>query len=188
MPYRKHMDKKFEMHYIDDALVCFKNYKKLAERAIDQVNEKEFFQSLDEEGNSIAVIVKHMTGNMFSRWTDFLTTDGEKPDRHRDMEFVITDETTQADMMDRWEKGWHCVFDAIEPLKTEDFDRIVQIRGEDHSIVQAINRQLTHYSSHIGQIIFLAKHLRSTSWKTLSIPRNKSAEFNAHLQSKGEGA
>ncbi len=170
--------------YLKEALANFRSYKKLAERAIEQVEDKEFFVTLDEEGNSIAVIIKHMTGNMFSRWTDFLTTDGEKPERHRDMEFVITPETTRDELMTRWEQGWKCVFEAIEPLRPEDFDKKIYIRGEEHSIIEAINRQLTHYSSHIGQIIFLAKHLRSEQWNTLSIPRNKSAEFNTYLKEK----
>jgi hypothetical protein len=171
-------------HYLEDAVVCFRSYKKMAEKAIAQVNDEELFATIDEEGNSIAVIMKHITGNMFSRWTDFLTTDGEKPDRNRDMEFVNTPDTTRDAVMARWEEGWQCLFDALEPLQPEDCERKVHIRGEEHSVMQAINRQLTHYSSHIGQIVFLAKHLKSTEWKTLSIPRNRSAEFNNYLKDK----
>ena len=171
------VDNSFQMHYLTDALGSFRSHKKMAERALAQISDEEFFVTLDEESNSIAVIIKHMTGNMISRWTDFLTTDGEKADRHRDMEFVITPESTRSDLMKRWEAGWQCLFDAIEPLQPEDFNAKVLIRGEEHSIVEAINRQLTHYACHIGQIVFLAKHFKSTEWKSLSIPRNRSAGF-----------
>ncbi len=171
-------------HYLEESLRSFRSYRKLAEKAFAQVSDEEFFVTLDAESNSIAVIIKHMTGNMFSRWTDFLTTDGEKPTRQRDMEFVITPETTRADLLEVWERGWQCVFDAIEPLQPEDLSRKVFIRGEEHTVLEAINRQQTHYASHIGQIIFLAKHLKSSEWKTLSIPRNRSAEFNSYLTEK----
>ena len=166
-------------NYFEDAVKALKAYKKLADKAIAQVSYDELFVSLDEESNSIAVVMKHMAGNMFSRWTDFLTSDGEKPDRNRDMEFVIESNTTKDDVLDYWERGWACVFAAIEPLTLEDFEKTVLIRGEPHTIVQAINRQLMHYSYHIGQIVYLAKHFRSTNWTSLSVPRNKSAEFNA---------
>jgi Protein of unknown function (DUF1572). len=175
-------------HYLEEALRSFRSYRKLAEKAFAQVSDEEFFVTLDEESNSIAVIIKHMTGNMISRWTDFLTTDGEKPTRHRDMEFVITPETTRADLLEVWERGWRCVFDAIEPLQPEDLSRKVFIRGEEHTVLEAINRQQTHYASHIGQIIFLAKHLKSSEWKTLSIPRNRSADFNSYLTEKTKEA
>ena len=168
-------------NYHKDAVSAMRAYKKLAEKAIAQLKDEEFFVTLDEEANSVAVVMKHMAGNMISRWTDFLTSDGEKPDRHRDMEFVIEASTTKDDVLAYWERGWKCVLDAIEPLTTEDFEKTVLIRGEKHTIVQAINRQLMHYAYHIGQIVFLAKHFRSAEWKSLSIPRNKSAEFNASL-------
>jgi hypothetical protein len=171
-------------NYLEDAITSLKSGKKLADKAIAQVKDEELFISLDEEANSIAVIMKHMAGNMFSRWTNFLTSDGEKPDRNRDMEFVIEANTTKTDLLDYWERGWACVFAAIEPLTLEDFEKTVLIRGEKHTIVQAINRQLTHYSYHIGQIVFLAKHFRSSEWSSLTIPRNKSAEFNAKMQSQ----
>ena len=173
-------------NYFEDAVVSLKNYKKLADKAIAQLKDDEFFVTLDDEANSVAVIMKHMAGNMFSRWTDFLTSDGEKPDRNRDMEFVIGSDTTKEDVLDYWERGWACVFAAIEPLKLEDFKKTVSIRGESHTIVMAINRQLMHYSYHIGQIVFLAKHFRSTQWNSLSIPRNKSAEFNLKMQSQAK--
>ena len=159
--------------YLKDSVAAFRAYKKLAEKALVQVNDEEFFVTLDEEANSIAVVMKHMAGNMFSRWTDFLNTDGEKPDRNRDMEFVIDAQTTRADVVDYWERGWQCVFDAVGPLTPDDFQKKVTIRGEEHTIVQAINRQLMHYAYHIGQIVFLAKHFRSSEWTSLSIPRNK---------------
>ena len=168
-------------NYFEDALSSFRSYKKLAEKAIAQLTDEEFFVTLDQESNSVAVIMKHMAGNMFSRWTDFLTSDGEKANRNRDMEFVIESQTSKDDVIDYWERGWKCVFDALEPLRPEDFEKKVMIRGEEHTIVQAINRQMTHYAYHIGQIVFLAKHFRSAEWKSLSIPRNKSAEFNASI-------
>lgn len=171
-------------NYFEDAISSFKSYKKLADKAIAQLKDEEFFVTLDEEANSIAVVMKHMAGNMFSRWTDFLTTDGEKPDRNRDMEFVIEENATKDDVLNYWERGWACVFAALEPLTLRDFEKRVMIRGEEHTIVQAINRQLTHYAYHIGQIVFLAKHFRSRDWSSLSIPRNKSAEFNATMQSQ----
>lgn len=174
--------------YLDDALSSFRAYRKLAEKAIDQLSDDELFVTLDEEGNSVAVVMKHMAGNMISRWTDFLNSDGEKPDRNRDTEFVIEPQTTKADVMAFWQRGWQCVFDAIEPLQPGDFEKKVSIRGEPHSIVQAINRQLTHYAYHIGQIVFLAKHFRSTEWKSLSIPRNRSAQFNAFLSTSARVA
>lgn len=169
--------------YLADAIASFRNYKKLAERAIEQVDDEEFFAAIDAEANSIAVVVKHVAGNLHSRWRDFLTTDGEKPDRNRDAEFEITEESREA-LMEFWETGWQTLFDNIEPLTEDDFARTITIRGEPHSVVEAINRQLTHYSYHIGQIVLLAKHFRSTDWKTLSVPRNRSAEFNRFLVDK----
>ena len=169
--------------YHSDALQSFRNYKKLAERAIEQVSDEEFFATIDEEANSIALIVKHVAGNLRSRWTDFLTTDGEKPDRNRDTEFEVIEDTRES-LTKYWEDGWRILFDAIEPLTEEDFSKTVTIRGQPHSIVEAINRQLTHYSYHIGQIVLLAKHFRSSEWKTLSIAKNRSAEFNRHVGEK----
>ena len=171
-------------NYFEDSLAALRAYKKLAEKAIAQLKDEEFFVTLDEESNSVAVIMKHMAGNMFSRWTDFLTSDGEKPNRNRDMEFVIQSTTTKADVIDYWERGWKCVFEALESLRPEDFEKKVTIRGEEHTIVQAINRQLMHYAYHVGQIVFLAKHFRSAEWNSLSIPRNRSAEFNASMAKK----
>lgn len=168
--------------YLADALSAFRSYKRLAEKALDQLSEEEFFVTLDQESNSIALIMKHIAGNMISRWTDFLNSDGEKPDRNRDMEFVIDPETNKATLMAYWERGWECLFTALEPLRPEDFEKKVLIRGEEHSIIQAMNRQLTHYAYHIGQIVYLAKYFRSAKWISLSIPRNRSAEFNRYLE------
>lgn len=161
-------------NYLDDARKAMHAYKKLAEKAFDQLEDGEYFITLDEESNSIAVVMKHMAGNMISRWTDFLTTDGEKPDRNRDYEFVIVPETTKDDIRAFWERGWQSVFAAIDPLQVEDLEKKVYIRGEEHTVVQAINRQLMHYAYHIGQIVFLAKHFRASDWSSLSIPRNRS--------------
>ena len=175
------MSDQLAKNFLDDALKTFRDYKRLAEGTFVQISDEQFFAALDAESNSIAVIVKHMAGNMLSRWVDFLTTDGEKPDRHRDMEFVITKETNREAMMARWEEGWRAVFNAVEPLQAEDIERKVFIRGEEYTVMKAITRQLTHYAYHTGQIVFLGKHFKSTAWKSLSIPRNRSAEFNAYL-------
>ena len=169
----------FTTSYLDDSLTLFRYYKKLTERAMDQVTDEQLFTTLDDEMNSIAIIVKHMAGNMRSRWTNFLTTDGEKPNRNRDYEFVIEANTTKDDMRDYWERGWQCVFAAIDPLQIEDLEKTVFIRGEAHTVAQAINRQLMHYAYHIGQIVYLAKHFRSTAWSSLSIPRNRSIKREA---------
>ncbi|HET9803253.1 MAG TPA: DUF1572 family protein [Candidatus Acidoferrum sp.] len=166
--------------YLKDSLDVFRYYKTLAERAMAQCNETQLFESIDLEANSIAIIVKHMTGNMHSRWRDFLTTDGEKPDRNRDTEFE-SPATTRAELMDQWNGGWKWIFDALEPLSDADLTKTVTIRGEAHSVMQAINRQVAHYSHHIGQIVFLAKHLASDHWQSLSIPRKQSASFNADV-------
>jgi hypothetical protein len=171
-------------HFLEDALKSFRDYKKLAERAFAQIDEADLFRTIDNESNSIAVNMKHMAGNMFSRWTDFLTTDGEKPDRQRDMEFVMLPETSRADMLDYWEKGWQCVFDAVELLQPEDLMRTVTIRGQDHTVIQAINRQIAHYAYHVGQIVYLAKHFKAADWQSLSVPKNRSAEFNKFLEEK----
>ena len=177
-------DQSLGQHYLEDALRTFREYKKLGERAFAQLSDEDFFRTIDDESNSIAVIIKHIAGNMLSRWTDFLTTDGEKPERNRDMEFVMLPETTKDEMIAFWEKGWKCTFEAIEPLMPDDLLRTVQIRGEDHTVVQAINRQIAHYANHIGQIVYLAKHFKSSEWQSLSVPKNKSAEFNAQLQNR----
>lgn len=177
----------FCRNYLMDAVSSFRNYKNLAERAIEQVSDEEFFRSIDAEANSIAVLVKHIAGNLHSRWRDFLTTDGEKADRNRDVEFETVGDT-RGSLMEFWESGWRTLFDNVGPLTEEDFSKTITIRGEPHTVVEAINRQLTHYAYHVGQIVLLAKHFKSTEWKSLSVPRNRSSEFNQYLadqQNKG---
>jgi hypothetical protein len=171
------MAHQFSTSYIEDSLSLFRYYKKLGEGALEQVSDEQLFATLDPEMNSIAIMVKHMTGNMRSRWTDFLTSDGEKPDRNRDTEFEEPP-STRAELLKTWNDGWDRVFSALEPLSDSDLGRTVSIRGEPHSVMQAINRQIAHYSYHVGQIVFLAKHLNASGWKSLSVPRNRSAEFN----------
>jgi hypothetical protein len=167
----------FTTSYLEDSLAVFRYTKSLADRAMEQVSDKQLFAALDQEANSIAVVVKHMAGNMRSRWTDFLTSDGEKPDRNRDSEFVEPPATRKA-LMEMWEDGWAHVFDSLAPLTDADLARTVTIRGEPHSVLQAINRQSGHYAYHVGQIVLLAKHYAGGNWQSLSIPRNRSAEFN----------
>jgi hypothetical protein len=176
----------FTTSHLADSLTIFRYYKKLAERAIEQVSDDQLTQVLDGEMNSIAQIVKHIAGNMRSRWTDFLTTDGEKPDRDRDSEFAAPP-TTRAEVLEMWEQGWDCVWRALGPLTDADLARTITIRGEKHSVMQAINRQLAHYPYHIGQIVMLAKHFNAAQWASLSVPRNRSADFN-RMVAKGEAS
>jgi hypothetical protein len=166
------MSKVLSEHYLDNAMRNFRSLKDLAEKAEAQVDDEGFFHMLDPESNSIALVMKHMAGNMRSRWTDFLTTDGEKPDRNRDSEFVDESEDRVA-ILRRWEDGWQTVFDAVGALSPDDLMRTVTIRDEPHTVVDAINRQLVHYGYHVGQIVFIAKHLKSAEWRSLSIPRKK---------------
>ncbi|MGA7313178.1 MAG: DUF1572 domain-containing protein [Silvibacterium sp.] len=170
----------FTTSYVEDAKAIFHQYKRLAEGAIAQVSDEQLCATLDPEMNSIAVIVKHMAGNMCSRWTDFLTTDGEKPSRNRDSEFEEPP-ATRTELMALWDDGWRCLFTALAGLSDADLVRTITIRGEAHSVMQAINRQVAHYPYHCGQIIFLAKHLQSANWKSLSVPRKQSAEFNRRV-------
>ncbi len=178
------MEESLGMLYLQDAIGQFRRLKSQVEKAIAQVTDQELFTALDSESNSIAVIMKHINGNQRSRWTDFLSSDGEKSDRNRDSEFEAESAQTRASLLKRWEEGWNCLFGALEPLRAEDLMRTVAIRGQAHSVVQAINRQLTHYGEHVGQIVFLAKHFRAGQWKSLSIPRGKSAEFNVALSTR----
>lgn len=157
----------------------FKRLQALADGAISQITVEQFFAAASEGDNSVAVIVKHVGGNLVSRWTEFLTSDGEKPGRNRDSEFEITAGDTQQVLMSQWESGWAALFSALEPLKDSDLEKAVTIRGESLSVMQAINRQLTHYAYHVGQIVYVAKHYAGPSWRSLSIPKGKSAEFNA---------
>lgn len=172
----------FTTSYLQDSLSLFRYYKGLADRAMAQLSDGKLYETASDNENSIALIVKHMAGNMRSRWTDFLTSDGEKADRNRDTEFEDPP-ATRAELMGLWEDGWKLVFAALEPLTDTDLARVVTIRGEKHSVMQAINRQVAHYAHHIGQIVVLAKHLQGDSWQTLSIPRRKSADFNRKVAS-----
>lgn len=169
--------------YLRDSLSLFRYYKELTERAMEQVSDEQLVAVLDGEMNSIAIVVKHLVGNMRSRWMDFLVSDGEKPDRKRDTEFEEPP-TTRAALIKLWDEGWNYVFSALEPLSDADMDRTVVIRGEPHSVMQAINRQIAHYAYHCGQIVFLAKHLQARQWKALTVPRGKSEEFNQRVASK----
>jgi hypothetical protein len=168
--------------YLGDAQRSFREYKRLAEGAFAQLHGEDWFTCIDPEANSIAVIVKHLAGNMRSRFTDFLTTDGEKPDRNRDQEFVLDSSTTPDQVLAWWESGWSCVFQALESLQPADLTRTVFIRGQQHTVLRAINRQLLHYAHHIGQIVFLAKHFRGAGWKSLSIPKGQSATLGVQAE------
>ena len=162
-----------KQHFLDDCVFQLRKLKVDADKAIAQVDDSQFFALLDPDANSIAVIVKHVAGNMRSRWTDFLTTDGEKPDRRRDSEFDREGGDTRDAIMARWDAGWDLLFNTITSLAPGDLGRTVTIRGEPHTVVQAINRQLSHYSAHVGQIVLLAKHYAGPKWKTLSIPKRR---------------
>ena len=170
-----------EIDYRDEAARQFRGLKKAADRAIAQVSDADFFAALDPESNSIAIIVKHLAGNMRSRFSDFLTSDGEKPDRRRDSEFEIEPGDTRESLLARWEAGWKITAAALEPLTEADFGKTVAIRGEPHTLLRAINRQIAHYAYHVGQIVFLAKHFAGPKWQTLSIPRGKSEEYRKKL-------
>lgn len=172
----------FTTSYIKDSMDVLHYYKRLAERAMEQVPDAALTTTIDSESNSIALIVKHLSGNMRSRWKDFLTTDGEKPDRNRDSEFEAPPQT-RAEVLVLWETGWNYVFEALAPLTDADLPRTVTIRNEPHSVMQAINRQIAHYSYHVGQITYLAKHLAGDRWTSLTIPRGKSGDFNARVVS-----
>jgi len=166
--------------YLKDSISLFRYYKKLGENAMAQCPDTGLFATLDEENNSIAIVVKHLAGNMRSRWTDFLTSDGEKPARNRDDEFENPPKT-RAEVLDLWDGGWNCMFKALEPLSDSQLTQTITIRGEAHSVLQAINRQVAHYSYHVGQIVVLAKHFAGANWKTLTIHKKKSGEFNADV-------
>ena len=172
---------RFSTSYVEDSTAIFRYYKTLAERAMQQLSDDQLFAVLDNESNSIAIIVKHMSGNMVSRWTDFLTSDGEKPGRDRDEEFSSPPPGRDA-LLKLWEDGWQRLLGTLESLSDADLGRTITIRGEAHSVMQAINRQVAHYSYHCGQIVFLAKHLSHDRWRTLSIPRGASSDFTRRVQ------
>jgi len=169
--------------YLESAKKQFLYYKLLGEKAIGQLENEQLFISMNEDTNSIAQIVKHLSGNMLSRWTDFLASDGEKEWRNRDDEFVDTYKS-KTELLENWNKGWDCLFNAINHLKPEQLSDIIYIRNEGHSVVEAINRQLAHYPYHIGQLVFYAKLLKKTEWESLSIPKNKSGDYNSEKFSK----
>ena len=177
------MAHEFTSSYIKDSAELFQYYKRLGERAIEQAPDDALFAALDAESNSIAIIVKHMAGNMRSRWTNFLTSDGEKPDRNRDTEFEAAPKT-RKEVLEMWEAGWRHVFSALAPLSDGDLARTVMIRSEPHSVMQAINRQIAHYSYHVGQIVFLAKHFASANWHSLSVPRGQSKQFTTAVEER----
>ena len=172
-------DRSFPLAYAEEAFRSFRGYKRMADGTFAQLDERAFFYLPDPESNSIAILVKHIAGNLRSRWTDFLTTDGEKPDRNRDQEFVLAAADTREELMRQWEASFNTVFSTLQSLTPEDFNKTIYIRSEPHSIIQAINRSLNHIAGHISQIVFLGKLVRGAEWKTLSIPRGKSAEYNA---------
>ncbi len=164
--------------YLDDVIARFAELKKLAEKAVEQTDEDKFFYCPDPESNSIAITMKHLAGNMKSRWTDFLTTDGEKPDRNRDTEFETVTGETRGQILAAWDEGWEVLFRTMRSLKPADLTRTVPIRNEPHVVFQAINRQLLHYGYHVGQIVYLARHLAWQKWNSLSVPRGGSRAFN----------
>lgn len=170
--------------YLADVKKLFQGIQKQCDQAIAQVPTELWAHRLDPESNSVATLMLHLAGNMISRWTDFLTTDGEKPDRDRDSEFEDLTEFSSEALLAKWAAGWACLYDALEPLTDSDLDRTVFIRSQPHSVVEAINRQVAHYAAHAGQLVFLAKHLSGPNWKTLSIPRGGSAAFTADLNGK----
>ncbi len=172
---------RFSTSCLEDSIDLFRYYKKLGDRAMAQMPDADLFTALDAESNSIAVIVKHLAGKMRSRWTDFLTSDGEKPDRHRDSEFE-NPPATRDEVLALWEKGWGTLFAALEPLRNADLGRTVTIRGERRSVTQAIHRQLAHYAYHVGQIVYLARHFTGEGWQSFTVPRGESARFNADVE------
>jgi len=168
--------------YLKDIRSLFRVYKDMAEKTLTQISDDQFFQAVDAESNSVAAIVKHMAGNLRSRWLEFLTTDGEKEDRHRDNEFVVFESDSRESLMTAWDNGWTIVLDSIDSLKPEDLTKTIKIRSEPHSVIEAINRSITHSAYHVGQIVLLAKQYKGDKWNTLSIPRNKSEEFTNSMK------
>ena len=174
-----------DQHFLKDTLLQLRKYKEMAEKAMAQSSADDFFVELSDVDNSLAIIVKHMAGNMRSRWRDFLTSDGEKDDRKRDTEFEIYDsDSSKESLMQKWEEGWELCFEAIEPLKPEDLEKTIYIRGEAHTVLEAVNRQLTHYAYHVGQIVYLARHFAGKNWKSLSIPKGESDSYDVSKDGK----
>jgi uncharacterized protein DUF1572 len=173
--------------YLNDAVQQFRQLKELAEQALAQISDDEFFIALDEEANSLALLMKHLAGSMRARWTDFPSASDEASSRDRDSEFVIDEGDTKSALIEQWQAAWRCLFTAIEPLTAEDLATTLLIRGRSLSVLEAINRQLVHYAYHVGQMVFLAKHFRSIAWQSLSIPRGKSVEFITTARRTREG-
>jgi Protein of unknown function (DUF1572) len=174
--------------YLADVVKRFREAEAQCDRAIAQVPFEFWSHRLDPESNSIVTLMLHLSGNMLSRWTDFLSTDGEKADRNRDAEFEDPDSLSQQALVERWRRGWACLYDALSRLSESDLERTVTIRAQPHTVVEAINRQVAHYAHHAGQIVFLAKHLAGSRWQTLSIPRHGSTAFGAAAANKPSGA
>jgi uncharacterized damage-inducible protein DinB len=174
--------------YLDEVFRGFRGHKRLSDDAIAQLSDEQFFAPLDSESNSVAVIVKHMSGNLRSRFTNFLTTDGEKPDRNRDREFVMHNDAKREEVLSSWEQNWQLLFETVNSLHADDLGRTVTIRGEPHSVLQALNRAVAHSSYHAGQIVLLAKHWKGADWKTLSVPKGQSEAFNAQMLQKQQAS
>ena len=170
--------------YLDEVFRGLRGHKRLADGAIAQLSDQQFFALPHPEDNSVAIVVKHMAGNMRSRFTDLLTSDGEKPDRNRDQEFVLTAETTRDEVLGWWEQGWQILFDAINSLEPEDLEKTITIRAQPHSVLQALQRANAHLAYHIGQIVWLAKHWKGADWQSLSIPKGQSDQFAQQMQAK----
>ena len=168
---------------LEDVAFTFRKQQELAERALAQIDDDDFFRTLDAESNSVAILVKHIGGNLRSRWTDFLSTDGEKPDRDRDSEFVVPGKTSRADVMATWNTGWSTLFDTLSSLQPGDLTATVSIRAEHMPAIAAMHRAVSHIAQHVGQIVLLAKHYQSSNWQTLSIPRSRSADANPQSSS-----
>ncbi|UVI33598.1 DUF1572 domain-containing protein [Paenibacillus spongiae] len=179
------MEQNLAEHVLTLSLQDFRGQKKLGDKALKQLPEEGYYYVPEPESNSIAIIVNHLYGNMLSRWTDFLTSDGEKPTRNRDGEFSH-DNATSKELLRRWEEGWGALFTALEGLTPVDLLRTVSIRGEAHTVIQAIHRQISHYGYHVGQLVYVAKAFRSAEWQTLSIPKGGSASFNNKMLDKHE--
>ncbi|GAA4975176.1 DUF1572 family protein [Algibacter aquimarinus] len=169
--------------YLVSVIKQFEYYKSLGDKTFNELSFDELQNDIAKDANSISIIVKHIVGNMLSRWTNFLNEDGEKEWRHRDQEFESS-YTSKEELIENWNKGWQCVFDAIEPLTNEDLERIVYIRNMGHTVTEAINRQLAHYSYHVGQIVFIGKILKGSDWKSLSVPKGQSKAYNKEKFSK----
>jgi hypothetical protein len=170
--------------YLDEIFRGLRGHKRLADDAIAQLTDEQFFAQPDAESNSVAIVVKHVGGNLRSRFTDFLTTDGEKPDRNRDQEFLTTPDSTRVALLNWWEQSWQLLFETVNSLGPEDLERKVTIRGQPHSVLQALNRASGHCAYHVGQITFLAKHWKGADWKSLSIPKGQSEQVNAKIFEK----